>query len=772
MDENQEIHKSSKYLLPPKTTNKKTLVLDLDETLVHSQFFEFSVPSDITIKIEIENEIYDIHILVRPGVEKFIEIMKDFFEIVIFTASISKYADILMDIIDPNHYCLHRLFREHCTFINNNYVKDLTRLGRNLKDIIIVDNSPLSYCFHPNNGLPILSWFDNYNDYELENITPILLFLSSVNDVRDYIPLLVKDNEISYINAEKLLKKHGFLIDDDSYLINKNGKNIQKEKSLKTSSPNAKKNEEKNKKKKKKFNINIQIVQNNINNINNIIELKQNKDTKNKIIKYLGMMNNVEHKNNLRQKQITENILQSKQKNIIANITKQNIITNTLLKQSEINNRIGHKRQNTFNVNLNDSKLIEKYKGKQFIKINNVNKKNVAKKSIKKEKNDINENRIYFQHIRNALNKNRKRQRTPSSINAKEYLSNNIKYNFQRCNNNFVAKKKKRNKSNNNKRTKLLLPLEPSEIILSKDFCNLSNVSTKGNLPDNKKRNKNKINKIKIAKKYNPISTRKSYNQDDFLNLSLKNVDNKNSKNKSFNPWYKLLETYHKKQKSYHEIFVRPKIKNYFLNNNGLITNRTMNKNELPKKDIQRNIKSNQTRLKTKISEFKNNLVKYSFGNVKKINLKDIDLIFKKLPTNKKINFNYKNDKNAPQINKKKNICHLYKTIGKSERKKEKEQINVYTIPDNLINNNYRKIYHQKTISYNIDSSLNISNIMNPKYKYKNKVIQNLISNNKIINNQKNPLFINKIKINTKSLNGNKVQKVANRKIVAGNSNV
>ena len=117
-----------------------------------------------------------------------------------------------------------------------------------------------------------------------------------------------------------------------------------------------------------------------------------------------------------------------------------------------------------------------------------------------------------------------------------------------------------------------------------------------------------------------------------FLNLSLKNVDNKNSKNKSFNPWYKLLETYHKKQKSYHEIFVRPKIKNYFLNNNGLITNRTMNKKELPKKDIQRNIKSNQTRLKTKISEFKNNLVKYSFGN-----LKDIDLIFKKLPTNKKI---------------------------------------------------------------------------------------------------------------------------------------
>ena len=196
---NNQIH-----FLPPKTSNKKTLVLDLDETLVHSQFFEFSIPSDITIKIEIEKEIYDIHVLVRPGVEKFITIMKDYFEIIIFTASISKYADILMNIIDPNNYCPYRLFREHCSFINNNYVKDLTRLGRNLKDIIIVDNSPLSYSFHPNNGLPILSWFDDYSDNELENITPVLIFLSTVDDVREYIPKLVKNNEISYLDAEKL----------------------------------------------------------------------------------------------------------------------------------------------------------------------------------------------------------------------------------------------------------------------------------------------------------------------------------------------------------------------------------------------------------------------------------------------------------------------------------------------------------------------------------------------------------------------------------------
>ena len=280
-----------KFFLPPKTSNKKTLVLDLDETLVHSQFFEFSIPSDITIKIEIEQEIYDIHVLVRPGVEKFIKIMKDYFEIIIFTASISKYADILMNIIDPNNYCPYRLFREHCSYINNNYVKDLTKLGRNLKDIIIVDNSPLSYSFHPNNGLPILSWFDDYNDFELEKITPILIFLSKVDDVRQFIPKLVKNNEISYIDAENLMKKHGFIKEIPEHAIknNKTEENDPKEKITKTSINKSKKFEDKNKNKKKgkKFNINIQIVQNNINNINNIIEGKQNKDIKNKIIKYL-----------------------------------------------------------------------------------------------------------------------------------------------------------------------------------------------------------------------------------------------------------------------------------------------------------------------------------------------------------------------------------------------------------------------------------------------------------------------------------------------------
>ena len=744
MNEQKESQNIQKYFLPPNKTNKKTLVLDLDETLVHSQFFEFSIPSDITIKIEIEKEIYDIHVLVRPGVEKFIEIMKDYFEIIIFTASISKYADILMNIIDPNNYCLYRLFREHCSFINNNYVKDLTKLGRNLKDIIIVDNSPLSYSFHPNNGLPILSWFDDYNDFELENITPILIFLSTVNDVRNYIPQIVKNNEISYIEAEILMKKHGFNLDNllSNIKKDKNEENAKKEKILKTSINRKKKSEDKNKKKTKKFNINIQIVQNNINNINNIIEGKQNKDLKNKLIKYLGIVNNSEQKNSLKQKQKTEATLQLKQKNIISNITKPNSITNTQANIS--NNKKGHKRQNTFNVNLNNSNLLEKYKEKNLLKMNNIYSKIINKKSI-------NENKIYYQHIRNIINKKRKRIKTPNNINKITFTANNIKKSFQKCKNNLTSKSQKRNKSNIKERAKLLLPLESSELILSKQICNVSNVSTKININNNKQRNKNKV---KLGPKYNSISNRKLNNQNDFLNISINasNLAYKNRINKIFKVGKKFLESHHKKQKSYNENNLMSRLKNNLIKSNEL------------KKDIYKNIKSNHIRFNTNINEFKNGLIKRTLGNHKKINLKNIESIANKGQKKIQINFNFKSNENAHNINYK-NIFALYRTIDKSERKKVKENTLLNSVSNNLINKSYRKISHQKTISYNINSSLNISNILNPKNKYVNKCRNNFTSKNKKISKQKSPIFSNNIKNNNKTLFANRVRKILNKKI-------
>lgn len=115
------------------------MVLDLDETLVHSAFKKFERGSDIILKIELEGRFHDIHVLVRPGVDEFLEKMAKQYELVVFTASLSKYAEPLVDRLDPKGYCFFRLFREHCTMINGAFVKDLKRLDRDLKDVIILD---------------------------------------------------------------------------------------------------------------------------------------------------------------------------------------------------------------------------------------------------------------------------------------------------------------------------------------------------------------------------------------------------------------------------------------------------------------------------------------------------------------------------------------------------------------------------------------------------------------------------------------------------------
>ena len=96
------------------------------------------------------------------------------YEVVIFTASLSKYANPLMDILDQNNVAPQRLFREHCSFYNGMFVKDMSKLGRPMKDSIIIDNSPTSYLLQPENGMPILSWYDDKKDDKLYELIPVL----------------------------------------------------------------------------------------------------------------------------------------------------------------------------------------------------------------------------------------------------------------------------------------------------------------------------------------------------------------------------------------------------------------------------------------------------------------------------------------------------------------------------------------------------------------------------------------------------------------------
>ncbi|KAJ4460882.1 putative Carboxy-terminal domain RNA polymerase II polypeptide A small phosphatase 1 [Paratrimastix pyriformis] len=174
------------FILPPilpEDVGKKTLVLDLDETLVHSSFKPMS-NADFVISVEIEEHTHLIYVAKRPGVDHFLERLSSCYEIVVFTASLAKYANPLLDLLDPRHMVRTRLFRESCCWHEGNYVKDLSNMGRDMRSIIIIDNSPASYIFQPQNAIPVTSWYAvEPGDRALYDLLPFLEALAQANDV-------------------------------------------------------------------------------------------------------------------------------------------------------------------------------------------------------------------------------------------------------------------------------------------------------------------------------------------------------------------------------------------------------------------------------------------------------------------------------------------------------------------------------------------------------------------------------------------------------------
>ncbi|XP_034042321.1 carboxy-terminal domain RNA polymerase II polypeptide A small phosphatase 1-like isoform X2 [Thalassophryne amazonica] len=191
-DENGALPKvPSKPLLPQITSNdegKICVVIDLDETLVHSSFKPVN-NADFIIPVEIDGTVHQVYVLKRPHVDEFLKRMGEMFECVLFTASLSKYADPVSDLLDKWGAFRSRLFRESCVFHRGNYVKDLSRLGRDLNKVIIIDNSPASYIFHPENAVPVASWFDDMSDTELLDLIPFFERLSKVDNIYDILKL-------------------------------------------------------------------------------------------------------------------------------------------------------------------------------------------------------------------------------------------------------------------------------------------------------------------------------------------------------------------------------------------------------------------------------------------------------------------------------------------------------------------------------------------------------------------------------------------------------
>ncbi len=121
---------------------KATLVLDLDETLIHSSFEPLS-RADFVVPLDLDGRIYHVYVLVRPKAQLFLLQLSQVFEVIIFTASMQRYADPVIDKIDPKGVVSQRLYREHCTLLSGGYAKDLSRLGRKLKRTVIVDVSSM-----------------------------------------------------------------------------------------------------------------------------------------------------------------------------------------------------------------------------------------------------------------------------------------------------------------------------------------------------------------------------------------------------------------------------------------------------------------------------------------------------------------------------------------------------------------------------------------------------------------------------------------------------
>ncbi|CAE8608315.1 unnamed protein product, partial [Polarella glacialis] len=106
------------------------------------------------------------------------------------------YADWVIDQIDPTGLIHHRLYCQHALPWGPIFVKDMSKLGRNLDTTLMIDNVQENFMLQPNHGIFIYTWYDDPEDTALYALTPLLDELittrSKVQDIlekyRDQIP--------------------------------------------------------------------------------------------------------------------------------------------------------------------------------------------------------------------------------------------------------------------------------------------------------------------------------------------------------------------------------------------------------------------------------------------------------------------------------------------------------------------------------------------------------------------------------------------------------
>ncbi|KAJ1654386.1 mitochondrial inner membrane protein required for protein import [Dispira simplex] len=159
--------------LPPQYQRPYTLLINLDETLIHSTW-------DID---------HGWRTAKRPGVDYFLGYMSKFFEIVLFTTQPSYSAIPIIEKLDPYGYIMYHLFRESTRYEEGKYVKDISKLNRDLSKVVAVDSNPNAYAHQPQNTLVLQPWKGDPDDDYLSQLIPFLEYLA-MSDVADVRPVL------------------------------------------------------------------------------------------------------------------------------------------------------------------------------------------------------------------------------------------------------------------------------------------------------------------------------------------------------------------------------------------------------------------------------------------------------------------------------------------------------------------------------------------------------------------------------------------------------
>lgn len=207
--------RSKQVSLPEPITKKtKTLLLDLDETLIHTCMLRDNPDVVLSYLGNGVDNTKQLPIKLRPYLREFLAALSPLYEIAIFTASAAVYAKTIVNYIDKDKKYINAILsREHCMETKNGFfIKDLRIIKeRDLKDVIIVDNLVHSFGFQLENGVPILEFINDKKDEELKHLKDYLLEAYKHDDLRVFNKRALRLHELANKNVDDIFTKfHGF----------------------------------------------------------------------------------------------------------------------------------------------------------------------------------------------------------------------------------------------------------------------------------------------------------------------------------------------------------------------------------------------------------------------------------------------------------------------------------------------------------------------------------------------------------------------------------